>query len=808
MAPPDPTGNQGPQKAERALWKTIAATFKTKRNTFVHTPIDYHNDIRILRIYPREDDGDLKCQLLPSALPAVKGQPPESKYPCRSYVALSYCWGKDEASKPVQLYDEGTRIDEYGKEVTSRVLSGVFHIRENLEAALLHCRGSQPVNVWVDAICINQENLVEKAAQVSRMHEVYSDATEVYVWLGAGRTEDEKRKIRQTFQFLREIIADLRKLDRIDSPESDQARSTNLENLILVAKLIRNPWFGRRWIIQELALARKATIRWDGEQLGWSEFVDAISLLMTKHAIIKDILRPTEFGAEDWQLHDPRALGASTLIDATSNLFRRTDEGSIHEKLMSLEVLVSSLFLPFESSDPKDTIYAVLSLSKDSNTKPTARRTLSFVKQPKWYTKALYGLYAIFEMLVKVALLLFQIFMPLSRPLPKEEVVVIDERIAVDYDKPLVDTCADFMEYCIEQSKSLDILCRHWVPGPRPLTFKEQIMMQKPNYDDQADRAKSGNDIMPSWILCITGHAYGGPQGVYGGRINADSLVGGFERQNKQYYNASAGLLPCVQFGKTQSYLKRKGLAGDENTKPNPTSPVGLEDLEDVPGLAEKAPKSRSRKFDDTLKIKGKILGEIDKISDQAAEGVIPGKGLAFGGLKQSPKTQEGPPDFDFPDRLWRTLVADRGPEGTIAPAWYRRACLQCLKKLSAGGDLNTEQFMTLPNTPTAMKAFISRVRAVVWKRRFFLTKEKPQSKENKEPIFGLAPGDAEKGDQVCILFGCSVPVVLRRVRGDRSKTLYSFVGECYAHGKMDGEAIGDSQLRHPYPDADVFTLI
>jgi hypothetical protein len=45
----------------------------------------------------------------------------------------------------------------------------------------------------------------------------------------------------------------------------------------------------------------------------------------------------------------------------------------------------------------------------------------------------------------------------------------------------------------------------------------------------------------------------------------------------------------------------------------------------------------------------------------------------------------------------------------------------------------------------------------------------------------------AQQGDLVCVLFGCSVPVVLRRLDEDNS---YTFIGECYLHGFMDGEAI------------------
>ncbi len=49
----------------------------------------------------------------------------------------------------------------------------------------------------------------------------------------------------------------------------------------------------------------------------------------------------------------------------------------------------------------------------------------------------------------------------------------------------------------------------------------------------------------------------------------------------------------------------------------------------------------------------------------------------------------------------------------------------------------------------------------------------------------GLAPLKAQRGDLVCVLFGCSVPVILRKGKG-----VTTFVGESYVHGLMFGAAI------------------
>lgn len=61
--------------------------------------------------------------------------------------------------------------------------------------------------------------------------------------------------------------------------------------------------------------------------------------------------------------------------------------------------------------------------------------------------------------------------------------------------------------------------------------------------------------------------------------------------------------------------------------------------------------------------------------------------------------------------------------------------------------------------------------------RRFFIT---------HDGSMGLAPTRSRKDDIVCVLYGCSVSIALR----EEEKGRFSFIGECFLHGFMDGEAI------------------
>ncbi|KAE9376548.1 hypothetical protein N431DRAFT_529685 [Stipitochalara longipes BDJ] len=708
-----------PQLSGKALWGNVEQALMVKENTFSYKPIHHHEEIRILKIIHGAKSAAMECMLYTSPLSSAK---PRLSYP---YWALSYWWGDDKPSHQITMYRD-TGVREGLQKFTPFHFAGSFYVRNNLASALKHFRQKdRDVDLWVDALCIDQEHgdrNGEKAAQVARMNEIYSEAENVCVWLGPGKPESK-----ETFEFLRNIL-DLKFLD-------DQINTkANPEKWMLVINLMKNKWFSRRWVIQELALAKTATVHWGGADISWPNFADAIALFMTKHDRITEILgKPGSFMAfqnptEHVGALDPRALGANTLVNATTNLFRRAEDGEIHQRLLTLEVLVSSLFLPFEASEPKDTIYAVLSLAKDTSPRIDPTQT------PSWRIKPRY--------------------------LP------IDVRVSPDYDKTLTDVYADFMEYCIENSKSLDILCRHWAPLPKPMK-----LTPSQHFDILKAGHKAEEEKLPTWIPTVDGHAYGGPLGVLSGRKNGDSLVGGLERLNQQNYNASEDLQPYVKFGKCKGF---------EGTR-------------------------KRNKFDGKLYVKGfrvDVIGE--KLTGRVSHGVIPAEAFEYGGWISRPD-DEVVPDH-VPDQLWRTLVADRGPNATNAPTWYRRACLECLMHTNPNGDFNTQQFQNLPDTPVTMKSFLERVRGVIWCRKFFLTAGRVRHK----PYFGLAPPGTREGDLICILFGCSVPVILRKIPNN-GKGLYNFIGECYVHGIMDGEAL-PAQLakrpKWPYKDVQGFTLV
>jgi hypothetical protein len=71
-----------------------------------------------------------------------------------------------------------------------------------------------------------------------------------------------------------------------------------------------------------------------------------------------------------------------------------------------------------------------------------------------------------------------------------------------------------------------------------------------------------------------------------------------------------------------------------------------------------------------------------------------------------------------------------------------------------------------------------------MWNRTLFTTVDLKGRK-----MFGLGPAEAAKGNSICVLHGCCVPVVLKQ-----EQNYWTLVGKCFVYGIMDGEAMQMSE--------------
>lgn len=197
-------------------------------------------EIRLLHIYTDSTGAsEIRCQIRHVNLDS----PPD-------YIALSYTWGKDPPVFSI-LCDWKS-----------------FNVTSNLYSALLRLRDGEdhPKHVWVDAICINQDDVEEKNLQVPMMREIYQKAKSVHVWLGEAQSDTNL-----VDKFMRQMY----KAERAKTQANDRRLFPQLSESIrqrygfppisdpgyrAFANFLDSPWCQRTWIVQEVAVASALTM--------------------------------------------------------------------------------------------------------------------------------------------------------------------------------------------------------------------------------------------------------------------------------------------------------------------------------------------------------------------------------------------------------------------------------------------------------------------------------------------------------------------------------------------------------------------
>lgn len=181
-----------------------------------------HNDsIRVLVLHPSLDvSAAIICTLQHARLSDTSLE----------YEALSYTWGDAEDEDVIFLHGGRRQM----------------HVRRNCFNALRHLRGEREArHLWIDAICIDQENIRERTSQVRMMDRIYDSAWRVVVHLG-----EETEGTRLLFEELTEADKLLERGEKCKRPPPSEDLVQELEILL------QRPWFRRVWVLQEVCAKR------------------------------------------------------------------------------------------------------------------------------------------------------------------------------------------------------------------------------------------------------------------------------------------------------------------------------------------------------------------------------------------------------------------------------------------------------------------------------------------------------------------------------------------------------------------------
>ena len=290
-----------------------------------------------------------------------------------SYTALSYNWGIDIPSTAVLINSKA-----------------VF-VRSNLSAALRHLQQKdRSINIWVDAICINQDDNKEKSRQVQMMAKIYERSFGVTVWLGPAADESDAamEKIRDIGE--KAIDAGMQDFRASDMPnwfdpdldERLQRLKTSLDGLAeregleifhpALIPLSKRTYWSRVWVLQEFSIHETVIIQCGSKRLDVTTFGTAFNFCAFARWTLS-----TRFKLEDYR--DPKSKlrsvsgNANSPSGAPNQLFgarrRYWSESGERETLCSLlerTCMSDSAVLSLNATDPRDKIYGLFGLATDS----------------------------------------------------------------------------------------------------------------------------------------------------------------------------------------------------------------------------------------------------------------------------------------------------------------------------------------------------------------------------------------------------------------------------------------------------------
>ena len=260
---------------------------------YIYTPLP-PGHIRLLHVPPQlGSKGTVSCKL---KIFSLHGGP--------QYEALSYAWGTEQAFEHIVC--NGAKLP-----VTPHLLEGLRSISKALFVQWL----------WIDAICINQSDDIERASQVMQMVQIYSAAARVVVWMGPSDiTANLISNIRACFEDIDEVAE--------DDLSGDQVRQI-LSHLLArndFAKLFTTSWFERLWVIQEVVLAHRAIALYGTQVVGlWSvlelgRWIDLADLFVKNLPNRLPLLACTSFSDGKYNARrKPKALGVRQLLRSVRN---------------------------------------------------------------------------------------------------------------------------------------------------------------------------------------------------------------------------------------------------------------------------------------------------------------------------------------------------------------------------------------------------------------------------------------------------------------------------------------------------------
>ncbi|CAM1505839.1 Fc.00g114760.m01.CDS01 [Cosmosporella sp. VM-42] len=353
-------------------------------SALVFTPLgDPSSNIRLLEIDIRDSPKRprVTCRMrtvsLKSALP---------------FSALSYVWGDTDERADIVVNSQLVSV--------TKSLEGALHCAPHLHRVQPGC--SPIFFLWVDAVCIDQENPRERTAQVGLMATLYQQAECVFAWLGM---EDED----PAFRALRPVIHEINRLGQDPSFKQGTIFSTLADftwlsghpdlckNDVLISRdpkiqniptlfnarwsaintLLSRKYWTRVWIFQEAVLAKRLILACPTSAMVFTDLGTVAIFLENLQWYLRHlpVAKPNLLGSAVWYfLRD--IINWSPIVRIMRERNARKSESKPWEWVR--RCALSEVGFELDATDPRDRVYGLLALT-DLELKPDYEKNLSQV---------------------------------------------------------------------------------------------------------------------------------------------------------------------------------------------------------------------------------------------------------------------------------------------------------------------------------------------------------------------------------------------------------------------------------------------
>ncbi|KAK4498031.1 hypothetical protein PRZ48_010687 [Zasmidium cellare] len=243
------------------------------------------------------------------------------------FEALSYTWG--------------TTTSEKGLIVNGKTLL----VTENLASFLRVRRQQQQQELvfWIDAICINQQDMEEKSQQIPLMGFIYVLAFQATIWLGPSSSDSD------------EGMEWLDQLGR-DSPYAKMPLLSS-KSLRAVQGILLRPWWTRIWIIQEIvaggfhARMHRMTLLCGEQTIAWMNLVIAAARMRAYQDDQRQLFPNID-----------RILELDALRDSPLGLRLAGPHCVYIDRSLYSPMVMLARCRRYDSTNPRDKVYAIYNL--------------------------------------------------------------------------------------------------------------------------------------------------------------------------------------------------------------------------------------------------------------------------------------------------------------------------------------------------------------------------------------------------------------------------------------------------------------